>query len=158
MKQIPLGKSGKFALIDDEDYELISQYKWRSHDSHGRAIYASRTVLVNGKEFFISMHRFIMGCVKGDGKIVDHKDGNGLNNQRSNLRICTNAENQRNKKPSGRSKYLGVCWHITKWKASININGKQKHIGLYKNEVDAAIAYNKMAEKHHGEFARLNKI
>lgn len=170
MKEIQLTK-GNVALIDDEDFELVSKYNWFSHKE-----YAARTVRVNGEKITILMHRFIMGCVKGDGKMLDHKDGNGLNNQRSNLRFCTSSENQKNKKAWGSSKYLGVSRHTknfkkykksiaafkdysyTNWKATISINGRPKHIGGFTNEIDAAKAYNEAALKYHGEFARLNKI
>jgi hypothetical protein len=120
------------------------------------------------------MHRLILNAPKG--LEVDHKDFNGLNNTRENIRLCTRSENQKNKKGYGTSIYLGVCLHRTRntytkkngfvvnkmssprYKAAINVDGKQRHIGSFKNEEDAARAYNEAALKYHGEFARLNVI
>lgn len=173
MKQIPLTQ-GQFALVDDEDFDLISKFKWHiTKNKNARTMYAE----TNKKGVkHTKMHRLIMGCVKGDGKMIDHKDGNGLNNQRSNLRFCTHSENMRNIKSArgSSSKYLGVCFFIhstihntstgpkmysyPRWKSRIVIDGKAVHVGTFKTENEAAIAYNKAAEKHYGEFARLNVI
>lgn len=177
MKEIALSKTGKnrgkyFALVDDKDYDWLMQRNWYV------AFYSNNFYVIglkNKKQ--IKMHREIMRHhgLLDESKQIDHKDRNGLNNQKYNLRNATHAENQRNKKASGTSQYLGVHWHnvtikynskkfglrkyhSSKWRAAININGKTKHIGSFKNEQDAALAYNKAAIVYHGEFANLNIV
>jgi hypothetical protein len=106
------------------------------------------------------MSRFILSAP--DGKLVDHIDGNPLNNQNENLRLCTNAENCRNTKiyKNNTSGYKGVqsIGKQGKWFAIINCNRKQKYIGTFETKEEAAMAYNEYAKKLHGEFARLNVI
>jgi hypothetical protein len=107
------------------------------------------------------MHRIILG-VTDRNIFVDHKNGNGLDNRRSNLRQCTIAENNRNvvKRIAGTSKYRGVSWHKSegKWQAQIKHNNKRHHLGNFINEIDAAIAYNNAATELHKDFASLNII
>lgn len=153
---------GKVALIDDADYEYINQFKWHAGlDTKGRFT-ARRTKRGSGGSKLILMHRFILGVT--DSCIwVDHIDRNPLNNQRSNLRICSPSQNSFNRDCSGlgSSRFKGVSWHkkMSKWQARIQIPGtkKSKHIGQFKSELEAAIAYNKWAEKLHQEFAVLNQ-
>lgn len=108
----------------------------------------------------VLMHRFIMGVT--DSRFVDHRDHNPLNNQRSNLRICTPAENCRNsrKRSAARasSRFKGVCWHKgrSRWRASIVVNYKNITIGQFADELEAARAYDRAAREHFGEFACLN--
>lgn len=157
MKKIPLSQ-GQFALVDDSDFDWLSQWKWHAQKNHN-TYYAVRSVRVNGKGTLILMHREILGLT--DPKIYgEHWDGDGLNNQRSNLRPATNSENQKNKNPRGTSKYLGVSWHKIgcKWRCNIVINGESKHLGLFTDEIQAALKYNEYARIHHGNFARLNEI
>lgn len=174
MKQIPLTQ-GQVALVDDDDFEYLNQHKWYAHKRHG-IYYAIRNVyLENGKRSAIKMHRFIMNMQPSDKTMIDHIDRNGLNNQKHNLRKCTNQENRRNSiKQSKKSTsiYKGVVMHTHKqfnkkkqqivyyrsWHARIVINGKRKVIGCFKTEDEAAIAYNQAAISHYGEFALLNKI
>lgn len=118
-----------------------------------------RVIRINKKLYYSSRliflwHNGIMPL------IVDHKDLNTQNDKIENLRSATNSENQRNKKSSinSTSKYLGVNFHKTKWRAAININGKPIHLGLFIKEIDAAKAYNTAAIKHHKEFANLNVV
>jgi len=146
-----------FAIVDDEDYPSISAHKWSAEKRYA-GYYAIRCVSENGKRTMIRMHQQIMGAT---GVHIDHKDGNGLNNRRSNLRLCTRTENQRNQKSAcGTSKYKGVSWYAPtgKWVAGIRFAGKRKYLGYFSDERDAAIAYNKAASELFGEFASLNEI
>ncbi len=167
MKLIPLTQ-GKFAQVDDEDFEYLNQWKWYAH-KEGKSVYVQRKSMdEKGKRVNIRMHRLILGLT--DPKVFgEHKDHNGLNNQRGNLRLATNAQNQCNKRKQGiYSKYLGVSRHISKsgdwsktyWGVSLQSNGKSV---LHKNfpftpegEISAAKAYDEAAKLHHGEFANLN--
>lgn len=157
MKQIPLTQ-GKFALVDDEDFEELNKHKWYAQKD-GNTFYANRKVGIGqGKEKVDIMHRIILGVT--DSKIkVDHIDHNGLNNQRQNLRIATSAQNAMNKKSSKNtsSKYKGVTYRrLNKWEASIYLFKKYKYIGIFSTEIEAAKAYDEMAKLHFGEFACLN--
>lgn len=143
-KQIPLTK-GKVAIIDDCDFELVSQYRWLV-----RGKYASITNPVEGK--FLYMHRLITGAKPGQS--VDHIDGNHLNNTRANLRICSHSENIRNSKKQKKntSGYKGVSPHCGKWLVHI----QNVHVGVFENLIEAARAYDEKAVELFGEFARLN--
>lgn len=161
---------GKYvALVDDEDYESLNKYRWQViKDKYTN--YARRTE--KGVKYL--MHRQILELTETE--FGDHKDGNGLNNQRNNIRKATPSENTKNKvNCCGISKYLGVYIHTAKidrilsdgtpktyfyqwWAAKIVVNKKQKYLGIFSNEDKAAEAYNKNAKKYHGEFARLNII
>lgn len=102
------------------------------------------------------MHRVILGLEKGDKLEGDHKDGNGLNNQRRNLRVATRTENHHNrtKYKTNTSGFKGVSAKSNRWMAKINIGGKAKHLGYFDTPELAAAAYAKAAKKHHKEFAR----
>lgn len=177
MKEIPLSKNGKHfgkyvALVDDEDYDELIKHNWHVRICSKSHLYAVRYKKINGLKLLIKMHRQILS-VKDKKILVDHKDHNGLNNQRSNIRICNTSENLKNcrKKSNTSSKYLGVylstCKRVRKngnlyfrqsWVASIRVNKKKKFLGSFSNEIEAAIAYNLAATLYHGEFANLNIV
>lgn len=157
MKTIALTQ-GQVAIIDAEDYEAISRFKWQAF-WNGYTFYAVRNVWVGRKRTTMYMHRFLLNPPLGFE--VDHRDGDGLNNTRANIRLCTKAENQHNKQPqSGSSNYKGVCWCTRDriWMAHIKVNRRLLNLGYYHNEEEAALAYNWAATKHFGEFARLNVL
>ena len=158
-KEIQLTQ-GKVALVDDSDFEYLNQFKWHVN-KQGNTYYViryKRTLLK--KRVYESMHRLIMKPDKGF--VIDHLDGNGLNNQRNNIRICTVSQNSmnRNKTVKNKSGFKGVIWweRNSTWKAEIRLNKKKIYLGYYENIIDAAKAYNDGAIKYHGEFANLNKI
>lgn len=151
-KLIPLSQ-GKHAIVDDEDYDFLMQWKWYYN---GR--YVARRDRDTGR--IIYMHWEIIGKPE-KGNVVDHINGNSLNSQKKNLRICTPAENMRNRKKTlskVSSQYKGVTWHkqASKWTVHISINFKKKYLGLFTSELDAAKAYDTAAREYHGDFARLN--
>jgi len=145
MKEIKLTQ-GKLALVDDEDFDELNQYKWRAHKM-GNVFYAERhTRSIEPQRTTISMHREITNALKG--LQVDHINGNGLNNCKSNLRIVTQRQNQQNRHTKKSSMYPGVGWHKDngKWQSQIRINGKIKYLGLFEIESDAHEAYVKALE------------
>jgi len=152
VKKIELSR-GLVALIDDEDYPAISQFKWTASARN----YAYRVTQDSGKQSYHALHREIMGLQSGDSREVDHIDGDGLNNQRANLRICSHAENTLNRRMSKRntSGFKGVTWSKCnrRWQAQIMIGGKQKWLGLYDSPEIAHAAYKAAADALHGEFA-----
>lgn len=147
-----------FALVDDIDYIELAKYNWHAQKSNKGAIYAQRTFLVNGKQKLLKMHIAILGSI--DGMQIDHRNGDGLDNQRHNIRHCTHTENQRNRKLNSNSTsgYKGVSWckRSSKWRAHITHNSKLIHLGLFTCIIKAAKAYNEAAKDRFGEFARLN--
>ena len=151
MKLIPLTR-GLFAKIDDSDYVRLMKHKWQASSDTRKHIYARG--IVNGKHIY--MHRFILRLTDSVMD-VDHKDGNGLNNQRSNIRICNRSSNLQNRKISrGKSKYMGVSLQIGKWRSSLYVDKKRIYLRLFNSEINAAKAYDRAAIKYHKEFANLN--
>ncbi len=153
MKTIPLTQ-GKVAIVDDEDYDYLMQWKW--HYDRG---YARRKYRIDGnKTKGIFLHRVINKTPKS--LFTDHINGNKLDNRKENLRNCTNKQNQRNsrKQLNTSSKYKGVCFdrQTNLWKATIRTGKGNKHIGRYANALEAALAYDGMAAILFGEFAKLN--
>lgn len=156
-KEIPLSQ-GYVAIVDEADYARVSPHKW-SASVMGNQVYAVRGT---SKKFpprrTILLHRFLLDAPVG--VLVDHRDGNGLNCQRSNLRLCSKSENMRNRKhpKQNTSGYKGVCWdkRRQKWMARIVVDQRGKHIGRYDSLIEAARAYDEAANKFHGEFALLN--
>ena len=132
---------GKFAIVDDEDYEWLSQWKWCAY-RRGCNIYAARMgKKLKGKQETIHMHIEIIG--KKEGFVTDHINGNGLDNRRENLRHVTRRQNQQNRHNETTSKYPGVSWakRDRMWTSNIFINGRLKHLGYFNNEADAYNAY-----------------
>jgi hypothetical protein len=149
---------GKFALVDAADYGWLKQFNWYA-DKANVGWYATRNVRTNGEWGHIRMHREIMGAPPW--LEVDHRNLNGLDNRRSNLRLCTHAQQMRNKRSlRGSSRYKGVYWKkdCGRWRAQIGVHGKSIHLGYFQNEIDAALAYNEAALDRFGEFALLNEI
>ncbi len=143
-------------MVDDEDLELVSKHKWHAAP-RGNNFYAAATVYTaERKRKLVYMHRLILG----ESELhVDHHDGNGLNNTRSNLRLCTHLQNMRNQSTQTRektSKYKGVYFHVKKWVAETRIARKKVYLGRFLNEIDAARAYDAAAKELFGDFARLN--
>lgn len=151
MKEIPLTQ-GKVALVDDEDYEWLNQWNWFS--AKGYACRNSKWV--NGKRTQIYMHREIIKTP--DGMYTDHINWNKSDNRKSNLRVCTQAQNTYNRKRYNKNGYRGVYWQpsMKKWGATICINGEPKYLGYHSDIKDAAIAYNNAAMEYFGDFAILN--
>jgi hypothetical protein len=160
---IPLTQ-GKFAIVDFEDYHRVGQYKWSyrkpKHPRHSG--YAGRTVRENGRQSTDLMHRVILRMEAGLG--VDHKNGNGLDNRKDNIRPYHGSQNSYNsgkRSKCSASPYKGVFrrpFPEKPWTAYIRVDGHPIYLGIFASDVDAAIAYNHAAGKYHGEFAYLNQI
>lgn len=152
----------KSILIDDEDYDKIKNYNWFPYyDSHVDNYYIRANAPRNkGNSKTIFLHRFILN--NPDNTMVDHINGDTLDNRKCNLRICTKSQNMMNRKKHKKcsSIFKGVCWNKQnkKFKAQIQIDNKKIYLGLYNSEYEAAEVYNRYARKHFGEFARLNQI
>lgn len=155
---------GLFAEIDEADSESILQHRWHAKFRANGTWYAY-TNIKNGKHWsdghtYTSMHRFILSPPLD--VVIDHIDGNGLNNVRNNLRMCSQSENMKNRKGHGVSKFLGVTFDPSAgswrkpWRACIFSSGHRTDLGRFASEIDAALAYDEAAKKLHGEFARPN--
>ena len=153
MKRIPLTQE-KFTLVDDEDYEEIKKYKWWLVS----AGYAGRKIGNRKNRKPLYLHRYILKAPKGT--VVDHLNGNKLDNQKSNIRICTQSHNLQNKKitKNSTSKYRGVSWseYHKKWHSRICFKQKKTHVGYFDNEKIAAAEYDRVALKIYGENAYFN--
>lgn len=148
MKKLPLTQ-GLFAKVDDEDFDFLNQWKW--HAMKGR--YAVRR---DSDKVYIYMHRVIMGVT--DQREIDHRNGDGFDNQKSNLRIATHRQNIANRKLNKESstKLKGVYKKrdCERWAAEC----AHKYLGIFKSPQEAAVAYNEAAIRVYGDFARLNAL
>ena len=162
MKRIPLTQ-GKFTVVDDEDYDYLTQWKWHAQKSRNTfyavRTYAHPTLKTSkgwAKRCALRMHRVILRC-PADMQ-VDHFDHDGLENRKFNIRICTKGQNQHNKlpKPHCASKYKGVNRNQKKWKAQIRHNNVRLYLGTYDSEIVAARVYDNKAKELFGEYAYLN--
>jgi hypothetical protein len=170
-REIPL-HGGFVALVSPEDFERASAHRWhvkRKLSQPGK-LYVQRTIRLgsgrDARKTAETLHRFIMGAAPG--VMVDHRNGDGLDNQRHNLRLADNAQNQRNIRFSKRQKrgqWKGVAWNNNagRWQAQIcagdvKPNGKRRrlYLGLFDDPADAARAYDAAARLHFGEWAALN--
>ena len=155
--RIPLTR-GKFAIVDSNDRAIVQPFRWHaqcwnSRRDDSRLWYAA--TWEGGK--LILMHRLIIGAP--DGSLVDHRDFDGLNNRRGNLRTCSLSDNNRHaRQPLGASGFRGVKWDRTnaKWRSRIQVDKVEIHLGMHEDKVAAAHAYDIAAKRYHGEFAILN--
>ncbi len=173
MKEIKLSKTGKnknlnlVALVDDEDYERVNSKNWFIVKTKRGVSYACGRTKVNGKSTTLPLHRFILNLTDKT-KVIDHKDHDGLNNTKNNLRVCSQRENVRYSRPrkNKSSKFKGVSLFTQRikgriylsWTANIRVDNTRTRIGSFKTEHEAAIAYNKKAVELFGDFAYLNKV
>jgi hypothetical protein len=156
MKTLIVRQSEKLALIDDEDYDRLCNYSWR-------AVSEERSIIRNiSRRLRTKSVSLASDVMRKPDKVYDHIDRNPFNNQKYNLRECTQQQNcfNRSKLSGTSSKYKGVSYkkNLGKWQANIKINQKWKYLGVFLNEEDAAEAYNTAAKRFFGEFAALNMI
>jgi len=163
VKQVPLSK-GYVALVDDEDYERVAQFKW-CVVMPGKNVYAVRRVRrPEGGWTSQSLHRFLLHA--GAGERVGHVDGNGLNCVRANLRRVSRSESAtaarrtrgHGRQSNNKSGFIGVSWdsRVGKWRAQIQVDGRKKHLGHHPTPEDAARVRDRAARELHGELAVLN--
>jgi hypothetical protein len=149
---------GFWTILEQEDFYRLRHFKWVV-DGNGHNLYAVRLKISGpNKTRVVSMHREIMNA--NDRRFVDHRNCDSLDNRKSNLRFATQAENMRNRRKikNTSSRFIGAYFEKQRksWLVQIRRNGKKIFIGRFKNEIDAAKAYDEAAKKYHGEFARLN--
>jgi hypothetical protein len=160
MKEIYLSQGMK-AVVDDDDYDYLMQFNWHLWRKKENPFYAIRHIWRDGKRTTTTMHQEILK--PPIGMICDHINGDGLDNQRRNLRICThgnNAMNQSSHRRKSTSPYKGVSLYNDgiRWRSRIKTKDKIYNLGVFESEIDAALAYNNAAIKMFGEFARCNNI
>lgn len=150
---------GLHVVIDIEDYERVAEHRWHAHIV-GNNKYARKTARIDGRKLNVPMQRVILGI--RDSRIVDHRNGDGLDNRKANLRIASKQNNNINIRPRRgcKSQYKGVLFESRRkaWVARIQHDGKSYHLGQYGTEQDAARAYNYAASLLFEDYARLNDI
>lgn len=159
MKKIPLTQ-GKFALVDDENYDWLMQYKWCAQKRRN-TFYAATTIKLGKNQWTsLRMHQLIINQKLNKNEEIHHINGNGLDNCAHNLEILTRSHHRAmdKKQINTTSKYKGVCFNKrnNKWKSEITVNLKKINIGTFISEIDAARAYDKFAIKYFQQYARLN--
>lgn len=159
--QVPLAPHARMAMVTSQDWPLVEPYGWYEVEDNGSVYAYANTLDPDGRPTTIKMHRLIMDA--GPGEEVDHVNGNGLDNRRSNLRIATRSQNARNSMSrGGSSRFKGVYWYPYKdgrprWRAQIRVGGKRKSLGYFDDEIEAARAYDeKMRSLPDAEFGRYN--
>lgn len=155
---LPLSR-GLWAAVDEADFDAVASFKWSATVVRGRkkTPYALRQVEKTPKQKFALLHREIMAAPAG--VVIDHWNGDGVDNRRINLRRCTQSENVCNHRVTGgASRYIGVAWDESRglWVARVSKGGHTHHVGRFDDEVQAAIARDGVAIELHGAFARLN--
>jgi hypothetical protein len=146
---------GRIAIIDDEDWDLIKDYKWFAFKMCNTYYAVTNYYKEDRSRKLLLMHRLILDAQPGQR--IDHKNRNGCDNRKENLRFASVAENAMNKEShTGTSIYKGVCWDRGKWKSSIATGRKSFHLGRFVSEKEAAKAYDKKAIELFGDFAKLN--
>jgi len=150
--------SGKTAIVDDADFDRANRISWYAARRSNKWYAAHMDTDETGKHIIILLHRWLVGATPDIE--VDHKNGDGLDCRKDNLRVCSHAENMRNMKRhrDNSSGYKGVSWHsqTKQWRAKICLNYKTYHLGLFDDPIDAALAYDKASKSLHGVFARTN--
>ena len=141
---------GDYALVDEEDYDELRTLTWH----HGDEGYVVHTVGMEGKTYQLLMHRVVLRAAPN--VLVDHWDGNRLDNRKFNLRSATHRQNAQNRAPIAGRRYKGTYASDGRWKARIKYEGRMIHLGAYASEEIAALAYDLAADRLFGEFARLN--
>jgi hypothetical protein len=154
MTKIPLGRTGKYAEVDDQDCERVNQYRWYlGVNGYVHSLKKQDNKIVHRQY----LHRFIMEPSKA--QFVDHINHNPLDNKRSNLRVCSMRQNNTNVRAKNKhGRFKGVEPKGSRWHARITINRKTVHLGTYDTPKEAALAYNRAASKANGKFACLNVI
>lgn len=164
MKEL-ITTNGFIVKLDDEDYERFKGVTWYASKGVAGGYYARRIDTPTGQRILRLLHRCVMNVTSKD-LVVDHINHDTLDNRKENLRVCTQAENRLNRRSAkgSSSKYLGVSKATMKrgqkvytyWKAEIRTPSKYMYLGIFKNEVDAAMKYNEAAKLHYGDYANLN--
>ena len=150
--------AGRVALVDDGDFELVSQYRWYVQEKHlpGQRPYGPYAVTSwreGSRMRNLRMHKLITGF-----DLTDHKNHNTLDNQRSNLRPASGRQSLANTRPFGKSKFKGVAWNkrLGKWQVSIRLETGRKYLGVFDNEIEAALVYDAEARTRYADYEFLN--
>ena len=150
-REIPLTR-GYVAIVDDEDFDWLTQWSWHVARAPRGGLYAARSRTIPGPK---KMHQLLIEAPKGC--VPDHRNGNGLDNRRENLRVATRSQNAMNKRiRAGVSGFRGVTPNKRRWMAKIRVSGRHHYLGNFATAAEAARAYDSAARALHGPFARLN--
>lgn len=155
--KIPLTRR-KTALVSLEDAERVLQHAWQAYllIRNGRRYWrAQTTITIAGKRVTVLLHRFVLSVAESSVQ-VDHKNGNTLDCRRGNVREATREQNAQNRRKTGKQPYRGIQPHHSRWRCSINANGKRENIGVFDTAEEAARAYDEAARLLHGDFACVN--